>query len=150
MGDAAVAIKRGMQDFRAWKTDGQLVSPGVGMATHSNILAWKIPRTEEPGGLQSMGSQRVRCDWVTEHNCYLTQWSGTVEPYLPVGGYDSKKQAGFPGRTPQTSDTRGSKCFWRQEGNGRHWGCLYSIALPPVQKLLLWGDDRTFAGWNQV
>ena len=29
-----------------------------GTATHSSILAWKIPRTEEPGGLQSMGSQR--------------------------------------------------------------------------------------------
>ena len=28
-----------------------------GMATHSNILAWRIPWTEEPGGLQSMGSQ---------------------------------------------------------------------------------------------
>ena len=32
------------------------------MATHSSILAWRIPRTEEPGGLQSMGSQRVRHD----------------------------------------------------------------------------------------
>ena len=32
------------------------------MATHSSILAWTIPRTEEPGGLQSMGSQRVRYD----------------------------------------------------------------------------------------
>ena len=31
-----------------------------GMATHSNILAWRIPRTEEPGRVQSMGSQRVR------------------------------------------------------------------------------------------
>ena len=31
-----------------------------GMATHSNILAWKTPWTEEPGGLQSMESQRVR------------------------------------------------------------------------------------------
>ena len=30
------------------------------MATHSSILAWRIPRTEEPGGLQSTGSQRVR------------------------------------------------------------------------------------------
>ena len=29
------------------------------MATHSNILAWRIPWTEEPGGLQPMGSQRV-------------------------------------------------------------------------------------------
>ena len=31
-----------------------------GMATHSSILAWRIPYTEGPGGLQSMGSQRVR------------------------------------------------------------------------------------------
>ena len=30
-----------------------------GMATHSSILAWRIPWTEDPGGLQSMGSQRV-------------------------------------------------------------------------------------------
>ena len=30
-----------------------------GMATHSSILAWRIPETEEPGGLQSMGLQRV-------------------------------------------------------------------------------------------
>ena len=32
----------------------------TGMATHSSILAWRIPWTEEPGGLQSMGLQRVR------------------------------------------------------------------------------------------
>ena len=38
-----------------------------GMATHSSILAWKIPWTEEPGRLQSMGSQRVGHDLVTEH-----------------------------------------------------------------------------------
>ena len=35
------------------------------MAPHSSILAWKIPWTEEPGGVQSMGSQRVRCDCAT-------------------------------------------------------------------------------------
>ena len=33
-----------------------------GMATHSSILTWEIPWTEEPGGLQSMGMQRVRRD----------------------------------------------------------------------------------------
>jgi len=33
-------------------------SPGVGMATHSSILAWRIPWTEEPGGLLSMGLQK--------------------------------------------------------------------------------------------
>ena len=36
------------------------------MAAHSSILAWRIPWTEEPGGLQSMGSQRVGHDWATK------------------------------------------------------------------------------------
>ena len=35
------------------------------MATHSSILAWRIPWTEEPGWLQPMGSQRVRHNWVS-------------------------------------------------------------------------------------
>ena len=35
-------------------------------ATYSSILAWKITWTEEPGGLQSMGLQRVRQDWATD------------------------------------------------------------------------------------
>ena len=35
------------------------------MATHSSILAWRIPWTEEPGGLQSTGSQTVGHDWAT-------------------------------------------------------------------------------------
>ena len=37
-----------------------------GMATHSNFLAWRIPWTEKPGGLQPMGSQRIRHDLVTK------------------------------------------------------------------------------------
>ena len=43
------------------------------MATHSSILAWKIPWTEEPGGLQSMGSQRVRHSR-KEHDHDTTEW----------------------------------------------------------------------------
>ena len=42
------------------------------MATHSSILAWKIPWTEEPGGLQSMGSQRVGHDWETSLSLSFT------------------------------------------------------------------------------
>ena len=40
------------------------------MATHSSTLAWKIPWTEEPGRLQSMGSQRVGHDWVTSRSLF--------------------------------------------------------------------------------
>ena len=42
------------------------------MATHSSTLAWRIPWREEPGRLQSMGSQRVRHDWVT--SLLLLSW----------------------------------------------------------------------------
>ena len=38
------------------------------MTIYSSILAWEIPWTEEPGGLQSMGSQRVVHEWVTKHH----------------------------------------------------------------------------------
>ena len=37
------------------------------METHSSVLAWKIPRAEEPGGLQSIGGKRVGRGLVTEH-----------------------------------------------------------------------------------
>ena len=42
-----------------------------GMATHSSILVWRIPWTEEPGGLQSMELQRVRHNWATNTFAYL-------------------------------------------------------------------------------
>ena len=40
------------------------------MATYSSILSWKIPWTEEPGSLQSRGSQRVRHNWPTLTHLY--------------------------------------------------------------------------------
>ena len=49
-----------------------------GMATHSRILAWRIPRTEEPGGLQSTGSQRVRHDWANQHTFSVNLRNGDV------------------------------------------------------------------------
>ena len=42
------------------------------MAPHSSTLAWKIPRTEEPGGLQSMGSLGVRQDWATSLSLFTS------------------------------------------------------------------------------
>ena len=42
------------------------------MATQSTILSWKIPRTEEPGGLQSKELRRVGHDWETKHTAQET------------------------------------------------------------------------------
>ena len=56
----------------SWEIDGETVETvsdftlgGSKMATHSSILAWRIPWTEKPSRLESMGSQRVRHDWAT-------------------------------------------------------------------------------------
>ena len=51
-----------MQETRV-QSLGQEDPLAKGVATHSSILAWEIPWTEEPGGLQPMGSQRVRYNW---------------------------------------------------------------------------------------
>ena len=48
------------------------------MATHSSAPAWRIPRTEEPGGLQSMGSQGVRHNWETKHSSTHVHKNGKV------------------------------------------------------------------------
>ena len=66
------------------------------MATHSNILAWKTPWTEESGGVQSLGSQRVGHDWVANthyygilsivmrrYSLFLKHWSASNSVPLP-------------------------------------------------------------------
>ena len=57
------------------------------MATHSSILAWRIPWTEEPGGLQSTGSQRVGHDWATSLSLFsFMHWRRKWQPtpvFLP-------------------------------------------------------------------
>jgi len=50
------------EEMRVW-SQGQEDPLEEGTATHSSIFAWRIPQTEESGGLRSMGLQRVRHDW---------------------------------------------------------------------------------------
>ena len=57
-----------MQEMQFWSLDWEDPLEEE-MATHSSILAWKIPWTEEPGGLWSMRLQSVGHDWETEHAC---------------------------------------------------------------------------------
>ena len=67
--------------------DGELDSLGredpgeKRMVAHSSILAWRIPWAEEPGGLQSMGSQKVRHDWVTNT---FTETSGDFVGFYKI------------------------------------------------------------------
>ena len=56
------------------------------MATHSNILAWEIPRTEKPGRLLSMGSQRVR------HDSILSSEQSSLEAVCHLIGSGCEKR----------------------------------------------------------
>ena len=62
-----------MQETRVWSL-GCKDPLEKGMATHSSILAWRIPWTEELGGLESMGLQRVEHDWATNTSTF-TLWT---------------------------------------------------------------------------
>ena len=68
------------------------------METQCSILSWETSWTEEPGGLQSMGSQKLRCDWATEHvqmdleGIMLSEKSQEKEKYCVISLYvESKK-----------------------------------------------------------
>ena len=57
-----------------------------GMATHSSILAWEIPWTEEPGGFQSLGSQRARHNWAANTSSdTLVLWLIDFSSFLLTG-----------------------------------------------------------------
>jgi len=69
------------------------------MAPHSSTLAWKIPWTEEPGGLQSMRSLRVRHDWVTSLSLFTfmhwrRKWQST--PVFLPGESQGLEPGGLP------------------------------------------------------
>ena len=72
-------------------------------ATHSNILAWRIPWTEEPGGLQSMGLQRVEYNWSDQ---WRRQWHPTPV-LLPGKSLGWRNLVGYSPWGRKESDTTG-------------------------------------------
>ena len=76
--------------------------PDEGMETHSSILAWRIPWTEEPGGLQFTGPQRVRHNWSDWGRTHQEVWVALA--YSTRGPWD-------PGRLPDRC-LAWSRCSW--------------------------------------
>ena len=73
------------------------------MATHSSILSWRIPWMEEPGGLQSVGSQRVRYDWATKHTRVIRQAGYLSRCLTPLLSYLSGKRRENWGKIPSST-----------------------------------------------
>ena len=97
------------------------------MAPHSSTLAWKIPWTEEPGGLQSMGSLRVRNDWATSLSLFtFMYWRRKWQPtpvFLP-----GESQGREPGGLPSMGLHR----------VGHNWSNLAAAAAALRQRSWLW------------
>ena len=66
-----------------------------GIATHFNVIAWRIPRTEKPGSLQSMWSHRVRHDW-SNWACTHTNTNSTCHGSAIKQSSRQDKQASWP------------------------------------------------------
>ena len=92
------------------------------MATHSSILAWRIPRMEEPGRLQSMGSQRVGHDWATSLSLSSVQFSCSVLS-------DSSRPHG-----PQPTRLL---CPWDFPGKSTGVGCHHLLLIIGIRVLQL-------------
>ena len=112
--------------------------PGEGMATHSGILAWRIPWTEKPGGLHPIGSQRVRHHWETDTFTFFPTLC-----YLIMASKHRSSDAGnshMPNRSHKMlslSEKVSNRCyvivpvsFTSRHPSGRH--CIISH-LPGVQ-----------------
>ena len=125
------------------------------MATHSSILAWRIPSTEDCGGLQSMGSQRVRHDWACTHTHTHTHG---ILPSLHCesncrslstrrfpggsGGKASAYNAGDAGSIPGSGRSPG-------EGNGNplQYSCLENPWTKKPGRLQAMGSLRVRHDW---
>ena len=112
-----------MQDTQVWSLSWE--DPlEKRMGTHSSILACRIPWTEEPGGLQSMGSQRIGHDWVA--NTFTLKNGPHQKNYLifisKMGGNSAPLESKWEAETNQCKATCVAKLRARPGGRslGRH------------------------------
>ena len=134
-------------------------SPGVGNDNHSNMLAWRIPWTEKPGGLQSMGSQK---SWTQLSGWAHTHWgclecdklSWVVRAAQASFQYLLRIQEGMEGSTALTAHRGGGWVSYRYLGLSPSKGWWMTDLLGQVtqgrllvEALLISGVQLAFAYW---
>ena len=141
-----------------------------GMATHSSILAWRIPWTEEPGGLQNMWSQRVKHDWIDLAQDKNTAKLMPPRPSCPqatqTGVVSMKSSKGNKGEAHSTLHSRRPQRHWTQRPVVVTYSVVhplftffFSVSLshsqrcfrgsPPNKPLALKSSAQDFAFWRK-
>ena len=112
------------------------------VAPHSSTLAWKLPWTEEPGGLQSMGSLRVGHDWATSLSLF------TFMPFLTLCGCEMASHYGFDLHFPKDWCGEGSgnplqcSCLENPRDGGACWAAVYGVAQSWTRLKWLSGSSK--------
>ena len=120
-GGSAIKNSPAVQEMQECRSLGWEDPPEKEMATHPSILAWEVPWTEEPGRLQSKGSQRVRHDLQTKNNNRKFRALG-------AGGGREICSSGFSEIMTQQSVDCDSLSLWEWSGVGG--GPAFSLADP--------------------
>ena len=94
-----------------------------GMVTHSSILTWRIPWTEEPGGLPSIGSQRLRHNWSNLSGSINRTWSFLMVQWLRI-------HLATQGTRVQTLGPERSHMAWRSKAHELR--LLKPVCLEPL------------------
>ena len=123
------------------------------MATHSSILAWRIPWMEEPGGLQSTGSQRVGHDWVTNFHFLSTFTYFSVNHifwFLLVSHFSNFIHVCewySPPLWGSAASPSDSTALWRQPSNMQ----LINFRANNIQLWVIWRDasKKGFPFWTR-
>ena len=118
-----------------------------GMATHSSIIAWRIPWTEKPGGLQPMGSQKVGHDWATNiinhhHMTWLNECSMSILQVRTQGGWMTCDSC-IGSRQPRDVSSLGLHSLWLLSWCFQHGRFLrdHSFSAPST-RVFDWGSER--------
>ena len=113
--------------------------PGGIMATHSSILAWRIPWTEEPGGLHAIGSQRVRHKWSNLAHMHTTyaSWPSIIQSLLSKGAWC--RSPTFTNLRLTPTSPRGSRCT---RTHLQHWVTRHGARKSP--RVLIWWNYRWY------
>ena len=124
-------------------------SPGIEMATHSSILAWRIQWTEGHGGLQSIGSQRIGHDWAHTY----TQMSVSCFSYCITFLKDVTIYVGCnhwllcPWDSPHKNTEVGSHCLLQGIFPSQGWIQVFYIA---GRFFTIWATREVLSHWGKL
>ena len=143
----ATILETAYKDFKHLNFDHLFLTLEKAMTTHSSTLAWKIPWTEEPGRLQSMGSQRVH--WATSLSLFtFLHWRRKWQPtpvFLPgeSQGRGSLVSCRPWGHTESSMGSHRVGLKWRSSSSSSSSFLLFISMLPCIYSIFVFNPQES-------